>query len=67
MKATEQIEAIRQTLSEDLVDMPQGLYELLQMQLITLQILVERDIVTAEQKGMTDAFAIINKIVTTNE
>jgi hypothetical protein len=69
MKATEQIEAIKKTLidAETSGQLSIDMFTIIGRQLITLQILVERDIVTAEQKGMTDAFAIINKIVTTNE
>ena len=69
MKATEQIEAIKKTLidAETSGQLSIDMFTIIERQLITLQILVERDIVTAEQKGMTDAFSIINKIVTTNE
>jgi len=69
MKATEQIKAIKETLidAEKRGKLSIDMFTIIERQLITLQIFVERDIITAEQKGMTDAFAIINKIVNTNE
>jgi hypothetical protein len=62
MKATEQIEAIKKTLidAEKHGQLSIDMFTIIERQLITLQILVERDIVTAEQKGLTDAFDAIN-------
>jgi hypothetical protein len=67
MKAEEQFKEIYHTLFLGGGNMPDDLKELLKAQIGALQVIVQRELIEAEQKGMTDAFAIINKIVTTNE
>jgi hypothetical protein len=63
MKSEEQFKEIYHTLFLGGGNMPDDLKELLKSQIGNLQVTVQRELIEAEQKGMTDAYAAMSATV----